>query len=286
MRSAWIKSQAGSCSVKALCQVLKVRRRGYYAWKRPRSSDRKGEATRLDEAIRRQFEAHKGRYGAPRVTEELKAEGWRVGRPRVAKRMQALGLKARAARKDKATTQSKHNLPVAPTRLQPAFTASAPNQKWVSDITYLWTGEGWLYLAGMLDLYSRAVVGWSMGERLSRDLVIQALTMASWRRRPKAGLIAHSDQGSQYASNAYPRLLNSQGFLCSMSRKGDCYDNAAMESFFHALKIEQPEGMRYATREEAKADVFEYIESYYNRKRRHSTLNYLSPCDFETRMAA
>src|SRR5512143_287018 len=222
-----------------MCRVLKVRGSGYDAWKRPRSSDRKGEARRLDEAIRRQFEAHQGRYGAPRVTEELKAEGWRVGRRRVAKRMQTLGLRARAARKYKATTQSKHNLPVAPNRLEPAFTASAPNQKWVSDITHLWTGQGWLYLAVVLDLYSRAVVGWSMGERMTRDLVIQALTMARWRRRPKAGLTAHSDRGSQYASNDYQRLLERHGFLCSRSRTGDCYDNAAMESFFHSLKVEQ-----------------------------------------------
>lgn len=286
MRYAWIESQEGSFSVKAMCRVLKVRRSGYYAWKRPRASERKAEAKRLDEAIRRQFDVHKGRYGSPRVTEELKAEGWRVGRPRVAKRMRALGLRARAARKYKATTQSKHNLPVAPNRLEQDFTASAPNQKWVSDITYLWTDEGWLYLAVVLDLYSRAVVGWSMGERITRDLVIQALTMAIWRRRPKAGLIAHSDRGSQYASNDYQRRLERHGFLCSMSRKGDCYDNAAMESFFHSLKVEHTEGKRYATREEAKADVFEYIESYYNRQRRHSTLNYLSPCDFEARMAA
>jgi transposase InsO family protein len=200
--------------------------------------------------------------------------------------MQSLGLKARAARKYKATTQSKHNLPVAPNRLEQDFTASAPNQKWVSDITYLWTGEGWLYLAVVLDLYSRAVVGWSMGKRITRDLVIQALTMAIWRRRPQAGLIVHSDRGSQYASNDYQRLLVRHGFLCSMSRKGDCYDNAAMESFFHSLKVEQTEGKRYATREDARADVFEYIESYYNRQRRHSTLNYQSPCDFEARMAA
>ncbi len=269
-----------------MCRVLNVRRSGYYAWKRPRPNDRQAEAKRLDEAIRRVFDAHKGRYGSPRVWEDLKAEGWRVGRPRVARRMQALGLKARAARKFKATTQSKHTLPVAPNRLEQDFTASAPNQKWVADITYLWTGEGWLYLAVVLDLYSRLVVGWSMGERITRDLVMNALTMAVWRRQPQAGLIVHSDRGSQYASNDYQKLLAQHGFLCSMSRKGDCYDNAAMESFFHSLKVEQTEDQRYATREEAKADVFEYIEAYYNRQRRHSTLNQQSPCDFEARMAA
>ena len=245
-----------------MCRVLNVRRSGYYAWKRRRPNDRQAEVKRLDEAIRRVFDAHKGRYGSPRVWEDLKAEGWRVGRPRVARRMQALGLKARAARKFKATTQSKHTLPVAPNRLEQDFTASAPNQKWVADITYLWTGEGWLYLAVVLDLYSRLVVGWSMGERITRDLVMNALTMAVWRRQPQAGLIVHSDRGSQYASNDYQKLLAQHGFLCSMSRKGDCYDNAAMESFFHSLKVEQTEDQRYDTREEAKADVFEYIGAY------------------------
>lgn len=286
MRYAWIKSQEGTCSVKTMCRRLEVRRSGYYAWKRRPPGESEAEAKRLDEAIRRQFETHKGRYGSPRVMEELAAEGWRVSRSRVAKRMRVLGLKARAAKKYKATTQSKHSLPVAPNRLEQDFTASAPNQKWVSDITYLWTSEGWLYLAVVLDLYSRAVVGWSMSERITRGLVMQALTMAVWQRRPKAGLIVHSDRGSQYASNDYQCLLEGHGFLCSMSRKGDCYDNAVMESFFHSLKVEQIHGPRYATREEAKADVFEYIESYYNRQRRHSTLNYLSPCDFEARMAA
>jgi transposase InsO family protein len=281
-----MKSQEGTFSIQAMCRVLKVQRSGYYAWKRPRPDARETRRKRLDEAIRRVFEAHQGRYGSPRVTRDLTEEGWDISRPWVAKRMRALGLKARAARKYKATTQSRHNLPVAPNRLEQDFTARAPNRKWVSDITYLWTGEGWLYLAVVLDLYSRAVVGWSMGERINRDLVIQALTMAVWRRRPKAGLIVHSDRGSQYASNDYQKLLGQHDFLCSMSRKGDCYDNAAMESFFHSLKVEQTEGKRYATREEAKADVFEYIESYYNRKRRHSTLNYLSPWDFEARMAA
>lgn len=285
MRYAWITSQEGTFSIKAMCRVLKVRRNGYYAWKRRKPGDREAQAKRLDETLRQRFEAHQGRYGSPRLTAELKAEGWRVGRPRVAKRMRALGLKARAAKKYKATTQSKHHLPVAPNRLEQDFTAHAPNQKWVSDITYLWTGAGWLYLAVVLDLYSRAVVGWSMSERITRDLVIQALTLAVGRRRPTAGLIVHSDRGSQYASNDYQQLLAQHGFLCSMSRKGDCYDNAAMESFFHSLKVEQIQGTRYATREDAKADVFEYIETCYNRQRRHSTLNYLSPSDFEARMA-
>lgn len=269
-----------------MCRVLAVTRSGYYAWKQRGESPRDEENRRLEADLRRLFDFHKSRYGAPRLTEDLRAEGWRVSRRRVAKRMRALGLKAKAAKKYKATTQSKHNLPVAPNRLQQDFTATAVDQKWVSDITYIWTEEGWLYLAVMLDLYSRAVVGWAMAERMTRELVIAALTMAVWRRRPGRGLIVHSDRGSQYASGDYQEVLERHGFLCSMSRKGDCYDNAAMESFFHSLKVEQVNDCRYRTREEAKADLFEYIETYYNPIRRHSTLNYLSPRDFENRKAA
>jgi putative transposase len=175
---------------------------------------------------------------------------------------------------------------VAPNRLEQDFTAPAPNRAWVSDITYIWTEEGWLYLAAVLDLYSRSVVGWAMAERMTRELVMSALTMAIWRRRPEPGVVVHSDRGSQYASGDYQALLEAHGFLGSMSRKGDCYDNAAMESFFHSLKVEQINDRRYRTRKEAKAAVFEYIETYDNAVRRHSTLNDLSPRDFEKRRAA
>ena len=273
-------------TVAALCRVLGVSRSGYYAWRQAPESPRAAENRRLDADIQRRFDEHRGRYGAPRITLDLQAEAWRVSRRRVAKRMRAMGLRARAARRFKATTHSKHRLPVAPNRLQQDFTAAGPNQKWVADITYLWTGEGWLYLAVVLDLYSRAVVGWSMAERITKELVMAALTMALFRRRPPPGLILHSDRGSQYAALDYQALLEHHGLLCSMSRKGDCYDNAAMESFFHTLKVEQIQGAHYPTREAAKADVFEYIETYYNPKRRHSTLNYQSPWDFEERRAA
>ena len=273
-------------TVSALCRVLGVARSGYYAWKRRGESPRDEENRRLDADIQRIFGLHKGRYGAPRMALELEAEGWQVSRRRVAKRMRTLGLRAKAAKKFKATTQSKHNLPVAPNRLEQDFSAEAANQKWVADITYVWTEEGWLYLAVVLDLYSRAVVGWAMDARMTRDLAVSALTMAVWRRRPGRGLIAHSDRGSQYASGDYQAVLERHGFLCSMSKKGDCCDNAVMESFFHSLKVEQVNDCRYLTREEAKADIFEYIEAYYNPIRRHSTLNYLSPRKFENRMAA
>ena len=269
-----------------MCRVLRVSRSGYYAWRRAPESPRAAENRRLDADIQRLFDAHRGRYGAPRITLDLQAEGWRVSRRRVAQRVRAMGLRARAARRFKATTPSKHSLPEAPNGLEQDFTAAGPNQKWVADITYLWTGEGWLYLAVVLDLFARAVVGWSMAERITKDLVINALGMAIWRRRPAPGLLVHSDRGSQYAARDYQALLEQQGFLCSMSRKGDCYDNAAMESFFHTLKVEQVHGARYPTREAAKAEVFDDIETYYNPKRRHSTLNYQSPWEFEKRMAA
>ena len=219
----------------AMCRVLDVTRSGYYAWKRRGESPRDEENRRLDADLQRLYNFHKGRYGAPRLTLDLRAEGWRASRRRVAKRLRMLGLRAKAARKFKATTQSKHGLPTAPNRLEQDFTAAAPNRVWLADITYVGTDEGWLYLAVVLDVYSRAVVGWAMAERITRDLVIAALTMAVWRRRPAPGLIAHSDRGSQYASGDYQAALELHGFLCSMSRKGNCYDNAAMESFFHSL---------------------------------------------------
>ena len=281
-----MKAHEGTFPVSAMCRVLDVTRSGYYAWKRRGECPKDEENRRLDADIRRLFDLHKARYGAPRLALELREEGWTVSRKRVAKRMRELGLRARAARKYKATPQSKHGLPVAPNRLGQDFTAHAPNRSWTSDITYIWTEEGWLYLAVVMDLYSRSIVGWAMAERMTRELAMSALTMAVWRRRPEPGVVVHSDRGSQYASGDYQALLKTHGFLCSMSRKGDCYDNAAMESFFHSLKVEQVNDCRYRTREEAKADVFEYIETYYNAVRRHSTLNYLSPREFEKRMAA
>lgn len=278
-----MQAHEGAFSVSAMCRVLEVTRSGYDAWKRRGDRLRDEENRRLDADIGRFFALHKARYGAPRLTLELREQGWTVSRKRVAKRMRTLGLRARAARKYKATTPSKHNLPVAPNRLGQDCTAKVPNRVWVSDITYIWTEEGWLYLAAVLDLYSRSVVGGAMAERMTRELVVSALTMAVWRRRPEPGVVVHSDRGSQYASGDYQALLETHGFLCSMSRTGDCYDNAAMESFFHSLKVEQVNGCRYRTREEAKAAVFEYLETYYNAVRRHSTLNYLSPRDFEKR---
>ena len=200
--------------------------------------------------------------------------------------MRRQGLRAKAARKFKATTNSRHSLPVADNLLQQDFTASAPNQKWVGDITYLYTEEGWLYLAVIIDLYSRRVIGWAMSERMTADLVCDALRMALWRRKQPTGVIVHSDRGSQYCSMAYQTLIRAHQLRCSMSAKGNCYDNACAESFFHSLKVECIHGERFMSRAHMRETVFEYIETDYNRQRRHSTLGHISPEAFEARMSA
>lgn len=272
--------------VALMCRLLSVSRSGYYGWRdRPPSSRAQADA-RLAADMRRIFDEHKGRAGAVRIAKQLRTEGQRAGKDRIARIMKEEGLRARAARKYKATTNSNHKLPVAKNLLEQDFTASAPNQKWVSDITYIPTDEGWLYLAVVLDLYSRLVVGWSMSERMTVDLVSDALTMACWRRKRPKGVIVHSDRGSQYCAHAYQRLLRNNQLICSMSRRGDCYDNAAMESWNHSLKVEAIHGERFTTRETARTQVFEYIEVYYNRKRLHSTLGYLSPESFEAQKVA
>ncbi len=281
-----IQRHAPQHTVALMCRVLTVSRSGYYDWRGRTPSDRTKANTRLAADVQRVFAEHKARAGAPRITKQLREEGQVVGQNRVAHVMRTEQLRAKAAKKYKATTNSNHNLPVAPNRLEQDFTAKAPNQKWVSDITYIWTEEGWLYLAVVLDLYSRLVVGWAMGERMTASLVCEALTMALWRRKMPIGVIVHSDRGSQYCSADYQRLLLNHRLLCSMSKKGDCYDNAAMESWNHSLKVEAIHGEHFVTREAAKAQVFEYIEVYYNRKRLHSTLGYLSPEVFEARQAA
>lgn len=273
-------------AVALMCRVLVVSRSGYYDW-RNRPPSRRAEANRqLVDDIQRVYTEHKGRAGSPRIAEQLRTEGQAVGTNRVARLMRDEALRAKAARKYKATTHSNHSLPVAPNLLEQDFTAAMPNQKWVSDITYIATDEGWLYLAVVLDLYSRLVVGWAMSERMTARLVCDALQMALWRRKRPTGVIIHSDRGSQYCSGDYQRLLLENGLLCSMSKKGDCYDNAAMESWNHSLKVEAIHGERFITRQAAKDQVFDYIEVYYNRKRLHSRLGYLSPEAFELRHVA
>ena len=225
-------------------------------------------------------------YGSPRIYETLKASGETCSKKRVDRLMAKNGIRAKQKRKFVVTTDSKHNLPVADNILNREFNVHEPNTVWTSDITYIPTDEGWLYLAGVLDLCSKTAVGWSMGESMDRRLVIDALTMAYRRRKPCEGLIHHSDRGSQYASEDYRNLLRSYGMQMSMSRKGNCWDNAPMESFFGTLKKELVYHRKYRTREEARRDIFEYIEVFYNRERLHSSLGYLSPTDYENRIAA
>jgi putative transposase len=267
-----------------MCQVLKVSRSGYYSWlTRPESKGSQANRRLLCE-IRRVHERSRRTYGSPRVTAELQAQGVRCGEHRVARLMRANGIRAKAKRRFRVTTDSRHSYPVASNLLARQFTVDRPTAVWVSDITYIWTSEGWLYLAGVVDLYSRMVVGWSMGCRMTVELTLTALHQALGRRDVGVGLLHHSDQGKQYAAGEYQELLHDHGMICSMSRRGDCWDNAPMESFFATLKTELIHGERFTTREEAKVKLFEYIEVFYNRERRHSSLGFQSPLDFE-RMA-
>jgi putative transposase len=223
----------------------------------------------------------KGRYGSPRIHAELKEQGESCSRKRVARIMKENSIQAKHKRKFKATTDSHHKFPIAPNLLEQNFTVSEPNRIWTADISYCWTLEGWVYLAVVLDLYSRKIVGWAMSERMNRGLVINAFLMAYWARKPKAGLIHHSDKGSQYASHDFQKILSDFGVKPSMSGKGNCFDNAVTETFFHTLKTELMFDYVFKTREEAKSAIFEYIEIFYNRERRHSTLGYCSPEKFE-----
>ena len=268
-----------------MCQVLNVSSSGYYNWRGRPESARALSNSALDSEIHQVYGEHKQRYGVPRITEELKDRGFSCSENRVARRMTKLGLKGIQAKKFKRTTDSNHDKPVAPDLIEQDFTAASPNQKWVSDLTYVWTDEGWLYLAVIMDLYSRAIIGWSMGKRMTQQLMCDALTMALFRRRFPKGVIIHSDRGSQYCSKAYQKLIKVTGLRCSMGRRATCYDNAAMESFFHTLKVELIHRERYLTRQDAKGAIFEYIETYYNRKRKHSAIGYKIPMLFEQKSA-
>jgi putative transposase len=277
MSYGFIAENVAHFPVQVLCDVLGVSRSGYYAWaKRPESARSLGD-TALAGAIRNAHAASRGRYGSPRVHAELRAQGRQVGRKRVARLMRGMGLAARHRRRFRRTTDSRHGFAVAPNLLQRDFRAAAPDRVWLADITYVGTAEGWLYLAAVLDLFSRKIVGWAMAEHLGHDLALAALDMAVASRRPAPGLVHHSDRGVQYAAHGYRRRLLAQGMLCSMSRKGDCWDNAPMESFFATLKGELVQQRDYLTRAEARADVFQYIEGFYNRRRRHSAIGYLTP---------
>jgi putative transposase len=267
--------------VRRTCRVLGIAASRYYEWERKRHSERAVQDGALLVSIRRIFAKFRSRYGGPRVHDQLGREGIHVSRKRVARLMREAGLRAKGRRKYKATTDSNHALPVAPNLLDRDFQASRPNTVWVSDITYIWTRQGWMYLAVILDLYSRKVVGWSLDERMTAALVCNALDAAVHLRRPKPELIFHSDRGSQYASHAFRRRLWRHGMRQSMSRKGDCWDNAVAESFFATLKKELVRNRAFDTRDDARAEVFEYIEVFYNRLRAHSLLSYDTPDAFE-----
>lgn len=282
MRFRFVAAHADRWPVRAICRALAVSASGYYAWRGRPGSARTVASQRLLAAIRRLHVRHHGRYGSPRMHAALPAEGAVAGRGRVERLMRAAGIRATAARRFRpATTDSRHALPIAPNLLGQRFVAASPNQVWLADITYLPTGEGWLYLAAVLDLATRKVVGWSMREHLRAELACAALIMATQRQRPAPGLLQHSDRGSQYAAEDYRKLLGAAGMRQSMSRRANCYDNAPMESFFHTLKVELVHQRRWATREEAKRDVFAYVEGYYNRQRLHSALGYRTPEQME-----
>lgn len=269
-----------------LCRALSVSRGGYYAWRKRAPSARAGRDGELLTQIRDAHATSRRTYGSPRIHAELHARGTRCSRKRVARLMRQAGLSARRPRRAARTTDSRHSLPVAPNLLGRDFSTPAPDRKWVADITYVPTAEGWLYLAVILDLFSRRVVGHACAATLASVLVGEALALACGRRSPDGGLLHHSDRGSQYASGEYQARLAAIGAQASMSRRGDCYDNAVVESFFGTLKTELVHGRRYATRAEARAEIFEYIEVFYNRERRHSALGYVSPAEYEARYAA
>jgi transposase InsO family protein len=277
-----MKTHRVEYSLNSLCSCLGVSRSGYYAWLYRKPSQRHQQRLLLDKQVNTLFHKHKQRYGAERLQQKIQQEdGNRYNLKTIVASLRRQGLIAKAARKFKATTHSRHNLPVFDNLLAQDFTATAPNQKWAGDITYLWTDEGWLYLAVILDLFSRQVIGWSMAECMTADLVCDALQMAIFRRNRPKGVIVHSDRGSQYCSHAYRQLLQQNQMLGSMSAKGNCYDNACAESFFHSLKVEAIHGERFATRETMRQAVFEYIETDYNPVRLHSNNGFRSPIDFE-----
>ena len=277
MSYGFIRDHLAHFPVQVMCAVLGVSRSGYYDWASRPESGRAMADRALAAAIRVTHEASRGRYGSPRVHAELRAHGCRVGRKRIARLMRGMGLSARRKRRFRRTTDSAHRFPVAPNLLGRDFTAIAPDRVWLADLTYIWTAEGWLYLAVVLDLFSRRVVGWAMAEHLGHELALAALDMAITRRRPAPGLVHHSDRGVQFAAHEYRERLKPHGMLCSMSRKGDCWDNAPMESFFATLKGELVEEHDYLTRDDARADVFQYVEGFYNCRRLHSGIGYLTP---------
>lgn len=286
MKYAWMQTHCSMFSLTAMANVLGVSCSGYYAWLQRSPSAREQENQRLRTLIKQHFIASHATYSSRRIRRALQQAGEQISRRRVRQLMKSEGLCCKTKRKFRLTTNSAHPHPVAPNHLNRDFQAISPNEKYVGDITYIWTNEGWLYLAVVIDLFSRQVVGWSMAAHMRTELVNQALLMAVWARKPRHGLIWHTDRGVQYASDSHRALLRAHGIIQSMSRKGNCWDNAVAESFFHTLKTEFVHHMQFKTREEAKDAIVKYIEIFYNRKRLHSANDYMAPVAFEEARAA
>ena len=285
MRFGFIRDHRHEFRIRKMCQVLEVSVSGFYVWLQRPESRRSQTNRRLLTEIRMAHQRNRQTYGSPRMTAELKALGHLCSENRVARLMRTGDMRAVGKRKYRVTTQSRHTYPVAENLLDRNFMADRPNAVWLSDITYVWTSEGWLYLAAVMDLHSRMVVGWSMGPRIDAELTLSALRQAIDHREVRPALVHHSDRGGQYAAAEYQKLLTETQMIGSMSRKGDCWDNAPMESFFATLKTELIYRMKFTTREEAKRKIFDYIEIFYNRQRRHSSLGDQSPWDFENTAA-
>jgi putative transposase len=286
MRFQLIDAAKKEFPVQRLCKVLGVSQSGYFAWKSRPASRRQRDDLVLLAHVRSSFALSSGTYGSPRMTRELQDQGLRVGRRRTARLMRENGLRARQPRRFRRTTDSLHTFPVAPNLLDQDFSAQRPDEKWGADLSYIWTQEGWLYLAVVIDLYARRVVGWAVSDRLHKELALAALRRALAVRRPATGLIHHSDRGSQFCSLAYQAELRRHGLLISMSGKGNCYDNAMVETFFKTLKSELVWRTRFQTRGEAQEALARYIDGFYNPTRRHSALNFVSPAQFERRAAS
>lgn len=286
MRYAWILEQSADYCVTLLCSVMAVSCSAYYAWAAGSESKKVTRDKALTALITTAFTQNRAVYGTRRLKTVLENQGETVSRRRIGRIMQEAQLRCKTKRRFKATTDSKHTLPIAPNQLDREFKVDTPDRVYAGDITYIPTAEGWLYLAVVIDLYSRHVVGWSMADNMRTPLVNDALIMAIWKRKPKKGLLWHTDRGSQYASDSHRKLLKQFGIQQSMSRKGNCWDNAVSESFFHTLKTECVNHERYPTREEAKKSIFDYIEVFYNRQRLHSSNGYLSPVEFEKQLKA
>ena len=285
MKFKFIDQWAREFSVQMMCELFEVSRSGYYAWRGRPTSARAGRRVELIEQIDKAHDASRGTYGSPRITLELKDQGIAVCENTVARYMRESGIFVKPRRRFvPQTTDSEHDHPIAPNRLDQNFAAAAPNQKWACDLTYIWTDEGWVYLSVVIDLFSRKIIGWSMSDHLRASGVTEALSMAIGQRRPGKGLIHHSDRGVQYACALYRSTLEKHQITCSMSRRGNCYDNAMTESFFATLKTELVHRQRYHTRAQARGSLFEWIECWYNRRRRHSSLGYLSPEAFEAQI--